>query len=206
MFITRRQVSYTDDKNFHEYLTLNTGPFGRVEPYRKTKLVASSYKRETETHLFRNSVKLQNELEELVTVIQYNQKQRGSVPPELDKQYHQVKEQRDLSMRAELEEAGKSYLWKIGGQEYKGKVVEVWFNSTDNHSIELTEVDASGGWFGFGSTRVLEGKVACGYVRREINEMITEDRSKFFAAVTTMYKTPTKTGRTNYGKGETPHN
>ena len=155
----------------------------------------------------RSSVALQYALEEHVTLIRYQQKQQKRVTAEMDAKYHQLR--REIQEAHDIEAfppKGISYQWQIGNRTYKGRSVSVFFNTTGFHTVTLTETIEKGGWFGLWDAQtVFEGRVNCRYVRRgvalccrptelsplcrrEITELTTDDRARFFAAVGAMYK------------------
>jgi len=167
-----------------------------VEPWRLTALVATTDASNLRMQREFNAIKLKWDLEENVKFIKYQQSQTGRVPPALDKTYHELHRNLSKAMGLESELPGWSFLWLVSNaswsHSHKGRTLRIFFNATGNYSLRLEAKHNT-------NVEVLEGVADCQYVRREITELTSDERGRFFSAVKTMYSTPTKRGRQHYG-------
>jgi len=148
------------------YMTTLT-PNATAEPHKPTLLVAANAETLSAQSAL-SSVSLQHQLEDHVTLINYQKKQQqGRVSPEMDAKYHQLHAGiRKAHLLEAFSPRGLTYRWQIGNQTLTGRSVSVFFNTTGAHTVRLTETRAKGGWLGlWDSVTVFETTVECRYVR-----------------------------------------
>ena len=90
-----------------------------------------------------------------------------------------------------------TYKWYIDGwHQGDGTVITTAFTEVTGkyHTINVQMIASSGKVMGSSSISVM-----CKYVRREIRELIDQDREAFFQAVAILQRVPTQTGKKIYG-------
>lgn len=86
------------------------------------------------------------------------------------------------------------YEWKIGGNSYEGESIEHTFTEAGiSHVVELITYE--------GGNPVLHetSEMLCKYVRREIRNLTSHERTQFFEAMSVVYNTSTSRGKHLYG-------